>query len=504
MKTECGIIGCVIEDKIEKQLLYNAMSNIQHRGQDSYGYLTMSKDNNSPRISIIKKIGLLPEIKNVDIEENPIIFLGHMRYSTNTTIENPENNLADSVIDSNIQPICISKKYYIYVAHNGNLPNIKRNMKRIGLEYKTGMSDTYLFKMIWNKLFNTDGLETRNDITLREVINYVKYIIKYVAGSYACVLTFYSETDGFNMIGFRDRFGYKPLSICSINGNYCFVSETVQIPDKRDFINDVNPGEIWCINNKFELKMVKHNEEDNKLINNKIYMCSLEPIYFMKIDSLLFNGLIDVNNFRRMIGVELAKQDLENLYPDKLWYSDDLKTLSKREILYIPESSYCLAMGYSELLCTRVRTDLIFKIENIRSFIESTNEARNGKIKRKFSFNIEDIKKLKEIILIDDSIIRGNSMKFIVETLKNINPILKIHIRIGCPRLIKGCNFGIDLYDDELIALKTNNLEKYFGVESISFLEIERLNKIFSKFGMNNCKMCFGLTEEFNNKTLEW
>jgi glutamine phosphoribosylpyrophosphate amidotransferase len=100
-------------------------------------------------------------------------------------------------------------------------------------------------------------------------------------------------------------------------------------------------------------------------------------------------------------------------------------------------------------------------------------------------------------------------MKFIVDTLYSINQRLKIHIRIGCPKLINGCNFGIDLYDDELLALKTDNFADYFKVESVIFIDIARLNNIFSKYvgvrgyGVNNCSMCFGNVHSSNNKTLE-
>ena len=241
--------------------------------------------------------------------------------------------------------------------------------------------------------------------------------------------------------------------------------------------------------------------------NSNVFLCALEPIYFMKNDNLLFNGIVSVADFRKQIGIELAKQDLEMLAKQdnrKTYYPDDFKLLQKRDILYIPESSFSISLGYSDLLSSKVRKDLIFKIENIRSFIESTHEARIGKIKRKFSFNIEDIKKLTEITLIDDSIVRGNSMKFIVDTLYSINKNLKIHIRIGCPKLVKECNFGIDLYDDELIAKKIVNLVEYFQVESIMFLEIKRLQKIFNSYGIINCGMCFGNIHENNKKTLDW
>jgi amidophosphoribosyltransferase len=172
----------------------------------------------------------------------------------------------------------------------------------------------------------------------------------------------------------------------------------------------------------------------------------------------------------------------------------------------IPESAISIAKGYAQELGLEVNTNLILKVENIRSFIESTDEARQGKLKRKFAFNIEDIKRTHEIILIDDSLVRGNTMKYLIETLYEINPLIKIHIRIACPKLIKGCHFGIDLYENELLATKpySHDLSKYFKIESIMFLEIARLTEIFKYYDSNHCTWCYGEIKPCNTKVLEW
>ena len=77
-------------------------------------------------------------------------------------------------------------------------------------------------------------------------------------------------------------------------------------------------------------------------------------------------------------------------------------------------------------------------------------------------------------------------------------------MRLGSPRLVKGCSFGIDLYDDELIATKEVNLAKWLGVASVEFLEISKLTEIFAKYEMMNCQYCFGVSNKYNQKTLEW
>jgi glutamine phosphoribosylpyrophosphate amidotransferase len=614
MKTECGLIGTFINKPITKEDLWYSLAEIQHRGQDSYGFVSIQSKNAGFETKITKEKGLLPEIEMLDIPstpsrnpgENPsvnpdgntsvdrndtkgIMFLGHMRYSTNTVVENLDASLG--MLDSNIQPVEISRKYGIYIAHNGNLPNLKENMKRLGLGayYKNGMSDTYLFKVIWNVLFVNKFNDASRDISrtgagsggrnckLAGILEYLKYIVMNIVGAYSCVMTFCepvgdgsdsgsggtvcgsssgcgsrtsissisSDASGsssnleddnddggicgsaisnnaykYYLIGFRDRYGYKPLSIgkfvSSGGTNYCFFSESVQLQDNKYFIRDVAPGEIWYSVMNSEPQMLGRIKDDFRsnggLEIGAGFLCSLEAIYFMKHDTRLFNGETTVNTFRRRLGIELAKQDVwalarvMNGRDDGNEYEARME-LKKRAILYMPESSYGIALGYSEMLGTGVRGDLITKIMNIRSFIENSTEAREGKLKRKFAFNDVGIAALgdgAEIVLIDDTIVRGNSMRYVVSELLQRNPGLQIHIRIGSPPLVKGCSFGIDLYDDELIASKEKNLAKWLGVASVVFLDIAKLQSIFTKYGMTNCQYCFGVGNGINKKTLEW
>lgn len=609
MKTECGLIGTFINNPITKEDLWYSLSAIQHRGQDSYGFASIhSRSDNEMgfEVKIKKEKGLLPEVdaldlygekcadneNSIDSEKNGVLFLGHMRYSTNTSIE----NLDESIMECNIQPVEISKKYGIYIAHNGNLPNLKDNMRRLGLGqyYKNGMSDTYLFKVIWNNKFENKLKQEGKTCKLEDILEYLKYILLNVVGAYSCVMTFCeplmnsrisitdktgscgsadgrtsissaasdtsetsntSENSDFSdsssddniinknkrkyyLLGFRDRYGYKPLSIgkivseqCNKNlsegissnsnvsksllVNYCFFSESVQLQDNKYLIRDVAPGEIWYseMNNKPSLLGRISDKGRNELIKKENgFLCSLEAIYFMKKDALLFNSNTTVNNFRRRLGIELGKQDVNKLSlelniinPNSYEY-DARQILKKRIVLYMPESSYGIALGYSDILETGIRNNLISKVQNIRSFIESTTEAREGKLKRKFAFNDEEIAALgnSEIVLIDDTIVRGNSMRYVISELYKRNSELKIHVRIGSPRLIKGCSFGIDLYDDELIAAKEPDLAKWLGIASVEFLDINTLREIFEKYEMMNCQYCFGVSNKYNKKTLEW
>lgn len=298
MKTECGLIGAFITNPVSKESIWHSLHQIQHRGQDSYGYIVIndSKNENGFESKIKKEKGLLPDLNSFDyVERNNnftknndkgILFLGHTRYSTNTTVE----CLDTSLIEYNIQPVEICKEYGIYMSHNGNLPNLKINLQRLGLEqyYKHGISDTYLFKLIWNIKIMKRLEQNGKTCALEDILEYLKYILMNIVGAYSCVMTFCEPIPRINnrindsffhdtiqshsrseykyyLLGFRDRYGYKPLSIgklTSINNsnqsnvnnitmnefnfNYCFISESVQLQDNAYYIRDVEPGEIWC------------------------------------------------------------------------------------------------------------------------------------------------------------------------------------------------------------------------------------------------------------------
>jgi amidophosphoribosyltransferase len=150
------------------------------------------------------------------------------------------------------------------------------------------------------------------------------------------------------------------------------------------------------------------------------------------------------------------------------------------------------------------------KIENVRSFIESSTEARLGKIKRKFAFNVADIKQLKTLILIDDSIVRGNTMRYIIGILLELNPELHIHVRIGSPPIVAGCHFGIDIEaePDKLIYAETlhkkTTMSALLIVKSVEYLTLEQLRGVMAFYNVRGCAYCFGSGSAETASMLDW
>ena len=249
-KTECGVIGILVTQPIKKDNLYYSLAEIQHRGQDSYGYVIIDKEKDI----IVKENELIPESLDIEINKYPNIVIGHVRYSTvKSTQENNSNMQSPSSFSEKItnslkrfslssvssltsstssttslnieddpklciQPLEISKVNHIYLSHNGNLHNIKENSLKLDINTRLRYpTDTFVFKYIWEQHFSYNN-------TKIEMIAFIKNIICTIPGAYSCIVSYYDKkTDEYCLWGFRDRYGYKPLSIGKINNNYCFL-----------------------------------------------------------------------------------------------------------------------------------------------------------------------------------------------------------------------------------------------------------------------------------------
>ena len=522
MRTECGIFAAMGQ-QIPVEFVDTGMRNIQHRGQDSYGLITVSTQ--SGIVSEIKEFGLLPD-KLIDLQPSITsinqtntseigneLVLGHTRYST----------VAATIDKEAIQPIELSATdttatrlpavNIAYIAFNGNLPEVDMNMRRtLGIHELEGSSDTFLFRAIWQRL--EQELSESGQVE-NLAVEFVQYCINRIPGAYSCVILV-----GDKMIGFRDRYGYKPLwcywdTITSPNGVRGFVSETVQLgpsgqlnqlgqPGQSDILTggynlvEVPPGGYIILDAKTLAGTRPISNSVMNLQRPELSRCSMEVIYFCQDNSLVeYDNLVSldgpqaIKDIKFRLGQQLAKEELG--------------VLLGTQIIYVPESSYNYALGYSSELGLEFICGAIKKVYNIRSFIESNTEARVGKIKRKFEFAFDLITTL-DVILIDDSLVRGNTMNYIIGQLRASRPELRVHIRIASPIIKDRCWFGIDIAErDELIWWQTgadlHALQKYLGVASIQYLSTEGLQSVL---GPGYCTYCFGNESDANRQTLEW
>lgn len=504
MHTECGIFS-IMGTRVPKFLIEMGLRSIQHRGQDSYGLITYCP--RTMEITEIKEFGLIPTellpfTSQTNTSHDLELIIGHTRYST----------VCATLDKESIQPISLANyestvEIPVYIAFNGNIPNFLYNMrKHLDIQDVEGTSDTYLFKAIWQKLMNMkslkyDGLESL-------VIEFVCYCINNIPGAYSCVLLV-----GDKLIGFRDRYGYKPLwcytsDAKSYNDLQGFISETCQLGTENDGVAlfdyklvEVPPGGYIVLSHCKK-------PVTNMVVEIPIFglsRCSMESIYFMQDISLIQFDKGDtgsVRNTKYVLGMRLAIEEAAAIEAGECLQIP----AGSCSVIHVPESSYPLAMAYASKMGYEFIQDTIKKIYNIRSFIESTNEARVGKIKRKFQFDFDLINRMTDVIIVDDSLVRGNTMLYIIEQLKNALPNIRIHIRIASPIIKDKCWFGIDISErDELIWWKSDanlkSLQTKLGVNSIRYLSVDGLRKVLGK---GHCTFCFGDVSDANNKTLEW
>jgi amidophosphoribosyltransferase len=534
MRTECGIFAAM-GYQIPPAFIDNGMRKIQHRGQDSYGIITYLP--NTGRINELKEFGLIPDslisnLANIGYtndkqgddkqSDNYILVLGHTRYSTvNATIDKEAIQpieLADSICDA------------VYVAFNGNIPNYAENMqKTLGITELEGSSDTFLFRAIWQKLaLSLHSANTEVVVSLDSLaMEFARHCIQQIPGAYSCVVLV-----GNKLIGFRDRYGYKPLWYYRDMdlGLQGFVSETCQLSTSCQIREVPSGGYVILSEGTDPISYTVMT-----LPQAELSRCSMEAIYFMQYSSLIryrshsilsppqvgenlvkrqcldtgletqclryddtINSSASVRDIKYLLGQALAREELSRSTSKKL---EPIRT----QVIYVPESSYPLAAAYSEVMGMEFIPGVITKIYNIRSFIENNTDARVGKIKRKFEFDFSLIT-TPEVVIIDDSLVRGNTMKYIIGRLRESRPELKIHIRIASPIIKDKCWFGIDIAErDELIWWQTGSsllgLLGYLDVASIRYLSVDGL---MSVLGPGYCGFCFGADSQANHQTLDW
>mgnify|MGYP001217797256 CR=1 FL=1 len=378
-------------------------------------------------IPIVKKgIGLVKDVFNEYSTNNYTnMCIGHVRYSTS----GEKNKYGDT------QPLYGKTNIGdFYLAHNGNIPNIE------------GHDTKYLISFLENNTY--DNWNER-------LINLIETI------PCAYCLLILTDTEIYII---RDRFGIRPLCLGYYNDDFCISSESSAL-HKFNHLRDVSPGEICKLSNN-GLERVYLSKR------SKLCICAFEFIYFLKPNSFT-DGYI-VEDVRKNLGITLAKKE-------------DLLLDPSFKVVGIPNSGIISAKSYSEFLKLDYK-QFITKNKNVnRTFILSTNEERQKACKEKFIFskNISGYK----IIVIDDTIVRGNVMTSIVHKLWEMGAI-EIHIRIPAPPVISKCQFGIDIPNEqELLVTNRNNeqIKNLLNVTSIRYLNCKDLDNIIPKDSYKEC-----------------
>jgi amidophosphoribosyltransferase len=440
MREECGVFG-VFGNSDAANLTFLGLYALQHRGQESAGIAT----SHNGKFKLVKEMGLVSEIFNHKIlsELNGNISIGHVRYSTtgSSHIKNAQPFLVDT------------SKGTIAIAHNGNLVNSKElhdELKSEGAIFQSTLDSEIIVHLISRS-------KHQNIIdAFMESLNQVK-------GAYSLVLLASNS-----LIAARDPYGFRPLCLGKLKDSYIVASETCALDlIQAEYVRDLEPGEILIID-KDGLKTIMPFSFHQKAF------CIFEFIYFARPDSSIFGK--NVHEIRKAFGRQLAKE-----HPVKA----DL-------VMAVPDSGNCAALGYSE------ESQIPFEIGMIRNhyigrtFIQPSQEIRDLEVKIKLN-PIKEIIKGKDIIVIDDSIVRGTTSRQRVKTLRDAGA-KKIHLRISSPPITGSCFFGIDTPKREKLIASSKKIEEimeYIGADSLGYLSLEGLIKASGFPKENFCTACF-------------
>ena len=436
LNEECGVFGISNFDDASA-LTALGLHALQHRGQEGCGIVSYD----GKKYYSEKRFGLVGDNFNNEkvLKKLPGNFaIGHNRYSTTggTTLRNIQPFFADTHAGG------------IGVSHNGNLTNAltirKKLVKEGAIFYST--SDTEVIIQLIAKSKRSSTVEKITDAIFQ------------IQGGYALVMLAQNK-----LIGVRDPLGIRPLVIGKLKNSYVLASETCALDIiGAKFLREVENGEIVVIENN-KLQSIK------PFPLKKPRPCVFEYIYFSRPDSIL-NGKTTYE-FRKKFGEQLALED--NIQADL--------------VVPVPDSGNAAALGYSQK--TKINFDLgLIRNHYVgRTFIEPAQKIRSLGVKLKLNANKSSIKD-KNIILIDDSLVRGTTSHKIVKMLYDAGA-KEIHVRIASPEIKYPDFYGVDMpTKEELLAANNsvNEICNYIGAKSLKFLSIDGLYKAMGYEKRNN------------------
>ena len=444
MHEECGVFGVYSQENRDvAHTVYYGLYALQHRGQESAG-IAVSFAN---RISYHKGMGLVPEVFAGDkLDELPEgdIAIGHVRYSTTG---------ASQLL--NAQPVVFTGKCgKMALAHNGNLTNTKAlrdEMLSANAVFQTTIDSEVMAVMI-------------NSLSDGDILTGVRRACQHFKGSYALVIM---TTD--KLIAVRDPFGIRPLCIGTIVDDYVVASESCALDAvSANFLRDVEPGEIVVIDSEGLHSYMMENLPD------KSGMCIFEYVYFARHDSVL-DGC-SVYEARMQAGRLLAKN-----------YGVEADMVSG-----VPDSANVAARGYAEESGISFVEALAKNRYVGRTFIQPDQRQRENSLSVKMNALRANVAG-KRIILIDDSIVRGTTMRKIIKMLRNAGA-KEVHIRVCSPIIKHPCHLGIDIQTySQLIGAYKNEEQicESLGADSVRYLSIEDLIKSCACSKRKFCLGCF-------------
>lgn len=443
----CGIVGIVSQSPVN-QSIYDALTLLQHRGQDAAGIVTVDAEN---RFRLRKANGLVSDVFQqvhmLRLEGNAGI--GHVRYPT-----------AGCSSVSEAQPFYVNSPYGLSLVHNGNLTNVTELKEKLFKLARRHVNTTSDSEVLLNILaYYVDNLQSEQ-LSAEDIFYAVKKTNKDVRGAYACV----AMIIGHGMVAFRDPNGIRPLVLGKREENgkteYMFASESIALDVVGfEFVRDVAPGEAIYVT--FDGKFYSEQCAENP----KLSPCIFEYVYFARPDSTI-DG-VSVYAARVHMGERLGQKIARE------WNIDDIDV-----VIPVPETSNDIALRIAHVLGKPYRQGFVKNRYVGRTFIMPGQTQRVSAVRRKLN-TISSEFKGKNVLLVDDSIVRGTTSEQIVDMARAAGAN-KIYFASAAPEIRYPNVYGIDMpTKHELIAYgrDVEEIAKLIGVDRLIFQDLAALEE---------------------------
>lgn len=435
----CGVFG-IHNHPDAAQCTFFGLYALQHRGQESAGIVT----SDGVRTFEHRGMGLVSQVYDGESLQKlrGSLALGHNRYSTTGNSR-----------QINIQPLLVNCRIgRVALAHNGNLVNaveLRKEMEKDGSIFATTADSEIILHRI------ARSREKRLEDMVIDAVSGIR-------GAYSLVLMTKDK-----LIGLRDPLGLRPLCIGRLGDSTIFTSESCALDIiGAEYVRDVMPGELVIVDERGMTSL----QAEKSTVQAK---CIFEFIYFSRPDSVVFGENVD--KIRRKLGHVLARN-----HP----VDADL-------VIAVPDSSNTSSLGFAQESGLPFELGLIRNHYVGRTFIRPEQSLRDGDVRVKFN-PVRGVLKGKRVVVVDDSIVRGSTMRKLVKMIR-IAGVKEVHLRICSPPIQFPCFYGIDIPEKgELIASShtVGEIKEYLNVDSLEYLTMEDLRSVVDD-PENFCYACF-------------
>jgi amidophosphoribosyltransferase len=442
----CGITGIVAKSNVN-QAIYDSLTMLQHRGQDAAGMVTCEGD----RLFLRKNNGLVRDVFHTRhmLNLKGKMGIGHVRYPT-----------AGCASSAEAQPFYVNSPYGLTLAHNGNLTNgeeLSHDLMSSDLRHlNTGSDSEILLNILAHELQRVG--KSRATLSPGDIFQAVAGLHKRCRGGYAAV----AMIPGVGILGFRDPYGIRPIvfgeRITDKGREYMIASESVAIKSSGfEVIRDIEPGEAVFISAEGELHTLQCAEKP-------CYApCIFEHVYLARPDSIIDD--ISVYKARLRMGESLAKKIL------RIWPDHDIDV-----VIPIPDTGRTSALPLAYELGIKYREGFIKNRYIPRTFIMPGQSIRRKSVRQKLNA-IELEFKDKNVLLVDDSIVRGTTSREIVQMARETGA-KKVYFASAAPPVRFPNVYGIDMpTSEELIAhdKSEDEIAEAIGADRLIYQDLDDL-----------------------------